>query len=410
MRLTDPEAAAAQERTAGLYHGWWIVAVCFWSGVCAWGTVFYGYAFYMPSLHRLHGWSYGLISSAISVSWIVGIPAMLALGSAIDRYGTRWPMVLGAVAVGGGAALVGVIDRPWQLFLVYALMQSGFPAIATPAISGALSPWFERRYGLALSLAMTGSSVGGAAFTPVLVWLAGRHGFPQAVLMAGALTAVSIPFLAVLLIRTPAHARPEASGARPDSPPFRRAAILRQAAFWTITIGCGTALCGQVGFLAHQVAFLSSHLSDQLAAFGVTVALIAAIIGRLVVGALTTRFPVRWLCAACYLVMMTGLLVLSAGESLPVLYLGCAISGSVIGGLVMLPPILVRQTFGAPAFGRIMAMTNIGLSVTMALGPGIVGLLHDLTGGYGLALPVLAALQVFAIAIVLPWRIRPAPP
>ena len=399
--LTDPETAQARERTAGLYHGWWIVAVCFWAGVCAWGTVFYGHAFYMPSLSRLHGWSYGLISSAITVSWLVGIAAMLAVGSAIDRHGARRPMILGALAVGGGAMLLGVIDAPWQLFLVYCLMQSGFPAIATPAISGALSPWFERRYGFALSLAMTGSSVGGAAFTPALIWLAGLHGFRDAVFAAGLLTAVSVPVLALLLLRRPATAGDLRKTPHGPAAPFDRMAILRQPAFWTITIGCGLALCGQVGFLAHQVAFLSGYMSAQLAGFGVTVALVAAIIGRLVIGALTARFPVRRLCAACYLVMMAGLLTLAASETLPMLWLGCAIAGAVTGGLVMLPPILVRQTFGAPAFGRIMAMTNIGLFAAMGLGPGIVGLLHDLAGDYSLALPVLAALQVAAVAVVL---------
>jgi hypothetical protein len=51
------------------------------------------------------------------------------------------------------------------------------------AISNVVGLWFERKRGLALSLALNGASSGGILVTPVLVLAIGHYGFTRSMLV-----------------------------------------------------------------------------------------------------------------------------------------------------------------------------------------------------------------------------------
>ena len=72
-------------------------------------------------------------------------------------------------------------------------MGLGWAGVSSTAISTTLAHWFEFRRGLALSLALTGASVGGFAVAPVLLTLSQRHG------LAAAMPEVVLSLLAVIV-------------------------------------------------------------------------------------------------------------------------------------------------------------------------------------------------------------------
>ena len=47
-------------------YEWRIVSVAFLIALFSWGVAFYGTGLYLTELHRLHGWSVGELSAAIS--------------------------------------------------------------------------------------------------------------------------------------------------------------------------------------------------------------------------------------------------------------------------------------------------------------------------------------------------------
>jgi hypothetical protein len=87
-------------------------------------------------------------------------------------------------------------------------MGVGWACVSTLALSITLTQWFERQYGLALSLALTGASAGGFAVAPALVGLSQSQGFaaavPEVVL---SLIALTVPVI-WLGIRPQADQRP----------------------------------------------------------------------------------------------------------------------------------------------------------------------------------------------------------
>ena len=400
--MVEADAATGSGRDGGI-AAWSVTAIVFVAAVFAWGTIFYGHSFYLAALQDRHGWSASLISTAILCFFLAGIPATIVVGRVIDRYGAAPVLAWGAVSLGLGIVALGYVDAPWQLFLVYPLLGTGYPALATATISGALMPWFERRYGLALSLALSGASVGGALVPPLMVALDAGHGFTVTVLAVGGATLAVLLPLAWLLHRL---GRPCAAGVADPADAAAAVPVLRSAAFWLITLASSLGLGAQVGFLSHQIPLLEGDVGRQTAALMVSVTAASALVGRLLVGALTARVALGRLAAGSYLTQAAGLALLALGREAAWLYAGSAVAGFVVGAIVMLPPLLLREAFGSAGYGRIYGLCNIGLYVGAGLGPAATGWLKDWQGGYAPALWCLAATQLAAAAVILLHRRR----
>jgi hypothetical protein len=393
----------------GIYPGWIMVAACFVLAFFAWGLGFYGHGFFIAALRAERGWSTGLLSGAVASFWFVGVPSVLLIGRLLDRYGPRWIVLYGAVAMGGGGILVGQATEIWQIFVLFMIMGSAYPGLATAAISASLVPWFDRRLGLALGISLSGASVGGVLMPPALVRLSSAYGFDAALAGVGAAILLLIIPLALFVLRRP-HGAAETAGER--KPPVHHDSggvqpgmryFLSLGAFWRIAVASALALAAQVGFLMHQLPALEGALGLSAAAFAVSVAAGSAVIGRFILGGLSVRFSLSFLAAGCYLIQAAGLLIIILGQGAILLYAGSALAGVVVGCIVMLPPLLLSDKFGAngygTAYGLISAIMFLGASATTAM----VGLLRDMTGDYSPPFLMLVGMEL-AAAVVITWR------
>lgn len=375
------------------------LAVCFVMAVFAWGVVFYGHSFYLNALQETKGWSASLISTAILVFWLSSIPGSLLTGYLIDRRGPGWVLLFGCLSVAGAVILLGRADSVFVMFIAYGLMGAGYPAAATAGISAILAPLFAARFGLALSLALTGASIGGAVIPPLLVWLMAQRDFTFATTVVGAaMLLVLLP--AVFIVgrgRAPEAAAEKGEGARGSV----LGIVLGSAIFWWLAAASGLGLGAQVGFLAHQIPMLADGLGLSGAAGAVSATALAAAVGRLAVGYLSGRVPLTWLAAGCYLIQAFGFMIILTANNAAMLYAGSVVAGFVVGAIVLLPPMLVRKAFGIESYGRIYATINVLIYTGAGMGPWLAGLLKDQSGGYAAALWLLAGMQVAAIAVCL---------
>jgi cyanate permease len=364
----------------------------------AWGTVFYGHSIYMDALMRAHGWSSALISSAILVFWIASLPGTLSVGVLVDRYGPAPVVAIGGLCIGGGLIGLASINTPWHMFVVYALMGFGYPALAGAAISATLVPWFDRGFGAALGIALTGASVGGALLPVFIVKNTAVLGFETTMTTVGAsllavvlLAAIVLAYLGRPVTESDHRQRPAASS---------MSALLRRPLFWWISIAAAVGLGGQVGLLAHQVPIIAAHVDQVTASFMVTVVAIASAVGRLLVGVLSRYLSIKTLAALSYALHGAGIAILASADTVPWIFTGCAIAGLVVGAIVMLPPIIVREAFGPVGFGRTYAMVNVVMYVLAGLSPWMVGIIRDQTGSYVPGLWLLVVMEIIAMILI----------
>ncbi len=137
------------------------------------------------------------------------------LGWMTDRFGPRWIMILGGAASGLGFILLSFTHNYLYFVLVYVgLLSLGFRAGYNNATMPAVNQWFRRRRSLAMSIAGTGSALGGAAIAPLIGLLVFNAGWRKSALISGlVIIAIVIP-LSMLVRRSP-----ESMGLRPDGDP-----------------------------------------------------------------------------------------------------------------------------------------------------------------------------------------------
>ncbi|HXW25943.1 MAG TPA: MFS transporter [Xanthobacteraceae bacterium] len=412
------DARAATNQTlppaTGLYHGWRIVAAAFLVAVFGWGLGFYGLGIYLVALRDLHGWSTADIAAAITGYYILSATlTFFFLGTAFDRYGTRRVVAVGTLAMGLGVAALTFVTRLWHVYAALAVMSIGCATMTGASISIIVAPWFDRRRGLAASLALNGASAGGLVMAPLLIFLIGRLGFAAALWSAAALMlVVLLPLLALIARpkrpdehhwadRPPAAAQRADRSMPSDEPPWNPAAVLRNPNFLTIAIPFALGLTAQVGFLTHQVAFLAPLIGTVAAGWAVSLTTFAAVAGRLLTGLFVDRVDRRAVSCGNFLVQVLAMGVLMSTTSAPMLFAGCFLFGLALGNLVSLPGLIVQQEFPKRDFARIVSMVVAVNQYTFAFGPALLGRLEQAQGTYTRALLACLLMQLAAAVIVL---------
>jgi MFS family permease len=396
---------------ARYFYGWNVVGATFVMALFSFGLGFYGLTVYVATLQRLHGWSAAAVSAPVTVYYVGGALLTMVIGGAYERFGPRVVVTGGSVAMAAGLAALGVVTRPWQLYPAFLVMAVGWGSMSGAAINIILAPWWERRRGLAVSIAFNGATLGGVIVTPMLIPLIGALGFPRA-LVTAAVVAFAVVIAAALAVMrrgphtlglapdgapaAPAVASPRVGAARPP-----RGDALRTWRFWSVSVPFALGLAAQVGVLTHLVGLVGPTLGPGGAARAVATTTTAALIGRLVTGVVVDRVNRRGVASATLLVQMLGLGVLATAPSAATVYAGCVLFGLGVGNLTTLPGLILAVEWPRERFATLVGLV-VGINqFTFAFGPSLVGVLRDQAGSYALALGTCAALQAAAAAMIL---------
>jgi MFS family permease len=401
--------APALDETSFRYSGWRVVAVCFTVATFAWGAGFYGQGVYLAELQRLHGWPASLISTAATCYYLFSSILVAFVSEAIRVLGPRLLLMSGIICMAAGTALVGQVTSPWQLYAVYAVFAFGWAGTSVAAINNTLGMWFDKRRGMAISLALNGASCGGVIGVPLLVAAIGRFGFAATMLVA-ALVIVATAVSAILLwvgqppkrVSSPTHAT--ASTSAPSaalSAAQIRSAAFGSVAFWTIVIPFALVLASQVAFIVHQISFFDPIMGRERASIAVSLMTAMAVVGRVGLGTVIDRLDQRKASAASFASQAVALLVMINTRNEYALFIASAVFGFSVGNAITLPSLIVQREFSAASFGVLVSLVTAICQFTYAFGPGLIGLLRDAFGSYTIPFYVCVVFELIATVVVL---------
>jgi predicted MFS family arabinose efflux permease len=390
------------DETSIHYEGWRIVAVCFLVATFGWGLGFYGQSVYLAELQRARGWPASLISGGTTLFYLFGALVVVFVSDAIRRFGPRNCLLAGIAAMALAAVAIGQAREPWQLYVADVLLAFGWAGTSLAVITNTLSLWFEHRRGMAISLALNGASFGGIAGVPLMVMAIGHFGFAAAMIcVAIAMTGLLVPVVLVLVGTPPLHATVAAVAGNAPSSAQIRASAFRDIGFLTIAIAFALVLFAQVGFIVHLIAFLDPAIGREHAAIAVALLTAMAVAGRVLFSTVIDRLDQRLASALSFLSQAVALAILINAHNEVVLIAACALFGFSVGNLITLPSLIVQREFDSRSFGVLISLITAINQVTYAFGPGVVGLLRDLSGSYALAFYGCMALQAVAAALIM---------
>src|SRR5258708_2215874 len=344
------------------YHGWWVVVCCFVIALYGWGFGFYGLSLYLVALTQAHGWSPATISAAITFYYILGAFLVMQVGDTIEKRGARIVVLAGVGLMALGVLGLTVVQQPWHLYLAFLLLIPGWVAMGGGSINTIIAQWFDRRRGLAASLALNGASFGGLVFAPAFAWAIDTYGFAAACYGAVAVALATLWPLAAFALR-PRRAGEhdvgdeDAAQAELNGEPMSRRALLGTPRYLTMVGAFSIGLLAQISFIAHQAAFLEPTLGLKGAGWALSVTALSAVIGRLAVGAVIDHVDRRLATSANLAVQIASMVVLLSTSSPAGLYLGCILFGFGVGNLITLPGLIVQQEFPRRDFARPVSLT-----------------------------------------------------
>ena len=403
MDVSSPGPAVIDE-TSVRYEGWRIVAVCFLVATFGWGLGFYGQSVYLAELHRLRGWPTSLISTATTFFYLFGAVLVAFISEVVRSFGPRNCLLGGVVAMAGAAVLIGEVTAPWQLYAVNALMALGWAGTSLGVITNTLGLWFDKKRGMAISLALNGASFGGIVGVPLLVAAIGSFGFSAAMMAAAATMLVLItPVILIFVGRPPGHGDVAAELAVANSPSASRirAQSFRDVAFLTVAIAFALVLFAQVGFIVHLISFLDPVIGRERAAIAVATLTAMAMGGRVLFSTVIDRLNQRLASAISFASQTVALAIIIDSRNEMVLIAACGLFGFSVGNLITLPALIVQREFDPRSFGVLISLITAINQITYAFGPGVIGLLRDASGSYALPFYGCIGLELTAAVLIM---------
>jgi hypothetical protein len=378
---------------AGTYgfYGWRVVGATFVLAVFGMGIGFHGPGVYLHAVHQRTGWPLALISTAVTLHFLIGATVVANLPALYRRFGIPAVTKSGAILLAVGVLGWAIAGAPWQLFGAALLTGASWVTMGVAAINAIVAPWFTRARPAALAMAYNGGNIGGVVFSPLWAAAISMFGFPAAAAAIGLVMASTVWILADMLFsRTP-----QGMGLIPDGgkPGTRAAPVASLAAkplpgrslwsdhkFLTLAAGMAFGLFAQIGVVVHLFSLLVPALGTTQAGLAIGLVTAMAIVGRSLIGWLMpTDVDRRLVACASYAVQTAGCVVFiaAAGTSVPLLLLGVMLFGSGFGNGTWLPPLIAQVEFVEEDVPRVVALIIAISQATYAFAPVVFGMVRE---------------------------------
>jgi sugar phosphate permease len=376
-------------------------------------TSLYGSTFgllMLPMQEEL-GWSRGDITFSLTLMTIVG-PAILPLvGWIIDKASLRplvlWGVALQSVSLAGFGFMHGSVWIYYVLCLVMIFTASGASILT---LSKLLQTWFDKSFGRALGLLFALTTVG-AVIHPQIVRIVIAHAsWREAFMAMGLMSLIGGGLAAWFLVRErpnaglPAGSETPVEATAPSPLPVSMRAFLRDRVWWTLAVWNMLFGFAVAGILIHFAAMMQDR-GMTLAQAATAMSLIGAggFFGNLMAGWLIDHTSATRLARLFVIAPLGATVMIYFGSSVGVVITAAVLLGVFNSGDHSLSVFLARRYFSAESFGRASATQQVATVFGSGTAPWLMGLVHDRTGSYDVALVV--SMAAFVCAAMAAWML-----
>ena len=408
-----------------LFYGWKMVGAATGLQFLQAGLMTQAFGGYVALLSEERGWSKTSLAGAAALQQMEVALLGPVLGWLLDRFGPRVFVRAGVVLFGLGLMALSRIDTLPAFYACFVLIALGTGFCGFFPLNVAIIHWFERARARAMSSMSLGLAFGGIV-VPLVAWSLQTHGWRTTALGSGILAIViGLPLASMIYNRpadkgevvdgipaqeSPVKTSDAVESREPATRDFTAREAVRTPAFWLLSLGHGFALFVVHAVTVHAIAHLKEGLGYSLEQAALVISLVTlSQIGGVVIGwSIGDRYDKRLIAAACMLMHMTGLLMLTYAANAAMVF-GFALLHGVAWGLRgPFMQALRADYFGRSAIGMILGLSFLIIMIGQIGGPMIAGLCADLTGDYRLGFTLLALLvglgSVFFLAAKKPVR------
>jgi MFS family permease len=378
------------------------------------------------------GWQRASIAGAFSLYSMMYSGCSLISGRLTDSRGPRVVIAMGGVLLGLGIIATSRMSAPWHMYVFYGLVASLGMSTAYIPCNTTVVKWFQRKRGLALGLASSGSSCGILTCPPLASYLITQWGWRPVYCACGVTILLLLNVVARFMVRSPEllGLAPDGDTSEPkdlvsaplslhvnDSPQHSTEVIpsgwtLQQAwrlpSFWLLFVVFIIMLLTVPVPFVHIVAYARDlGFSPAQGALAVSVMGFCAFAGSLSLGPLSDRIGRKQGLVISLILQVAAFLLFLSANTLGHLYCGAAAFGFFYGSMATLFPALIGDFFGRLHAGAITGFLFAGAGMLGSWGPMIAGYLRDVSGSYHIAFASGIATSGVALGLFI---LTPKPP
>ena len=364
------------------------------------------------------GWSRTLIVGASSLAGILSVFISPLSGYLIQKYGSKKTLFFSVSLLGISTLLISRTFNPITFYILFGIGRIIFSSPIQIGASTIVAKWFINNRGKATGILGLSHSLGMGLFplfAQLIIDLDGNNpdSWRMSWIFIGLMVwFISLPLVFFTMVDDPKQIDSKdkkylelknnlGNKDRNDSSISLKNA-LKTRPFWMLSMVGFLTYFIHTGVNIHQAAYLiDKGINPIFAASALTIMALGTGVGSLVTGWATDKFSSKivyffgciWLGLSALLFLLISNIFLA--------YLIGFIFGMALGGLLVIPPVVLADIFGKDNIGSIRGYSEPFVSAGQAIGGISAGLIYDFTGSYTLSFPMFAFIALLACIFII---------
>ncbi len=324
----------------------------------------------------------GTFAMHATLSTLATALTSLKMSKVIKKYSYKKVLLIGVILSSGATWLMSYSTSVYLFYILGILRGIGVGIYGMVPITVVITNWFDKKHGLATSLALSFSGLSGAIFSPLLSSWITRYGWQ----MTYRFMAICILVLVLPALIVPWNIDPRKEHLLPYGYQNRReTAKVQNNKIKLLTISF---LCMCLFTLLHtSITGISQHLSGIAVSIHLSAAIGATFMSFTMIGNISTKLLIGFLSDLLSPIKAVIMMILTNCISLVLLFLGVIhqetlLFGSIYSVGAVGIPMLTRYFFGNENYARTYSvigfLTNVGSASSLTL----IGYLYDFTQNY----------------------------
>jgi len=371
--------------------------------ICTNGLSFTGLTVFDESLMETFEWSRSTLKFRDFLNLVGAACLMPFVGGLIDRYGVKLILSIGLILLSICFFTYSYIGSATHMYAIHLVMAIALSAAGVLTIIIMVQERVSSNRGLAIGIALAGTSLGGIIMPKVGGVLLETYGWRQAFRYEAIIPLFILALVLLLLKSSDKFSSGEKKTSDLTEVDFRSA--IKSGPFWFLSlIGFFTyySILGTMANLFLYMRELEFTADTAIKALGImsTIMLIA----KFTSGVLTDYINKFTLFRIQIFIMFLGT-VLFALYSTDYVWYGIVITGIGWGGLYTLINYIIITAFGVNSAGKIGGTISTFESIGAGSGIWLSGLIADATGNYAMSFKVISVFLF--ISLLLSFVLKP---
>ncbi|MFA7250056.1 MAG: MFS transporter [Dehalococcoidia bacterium] len=388
----------------GMYRGWGIVALAFYTQFFTVGSSGYVFGVLLSSMQRDLLLTQSNLQLPLYFNRFISGALSLVLGPLIDRHGARATMTVSAILAGCALLLVSRSHSWGTYWVAWAMFGVAQPGLGLLGPRVVIANWFIKKRAKAFVIFTLGTSAAGVIAVPIATRIDVSFGWRNVWVILGCALIAAAPLTWWAIRR-----RPEDLGLRPDGDPPAEAAdaaaptadgastaddadvqsrwtvrqALRTRTFWCMTGGFLLISLPSSSIFIFMSSFVQSHgWSRGQGALAVSLYALGSLSARAIWGYFLSRVGMHRTMVVFALAYATAIVVFTLQTGLYQLWVTAAILGVGISGSQLLNAQALPDYFGRRIVGSMTGFSTLANVMLGGFGPQIAAITFDRVHSY----------------------------